>query len=491
MALPEKLDESMVSSMDDRRSTRMSVVLPVMLGGTDFGGLVFKENTWTIGVNKHGAKLSTSYRLSVGDEIMVGNPTLGHFARARVMRVAEKGRGFEIGVELFEPQDVWGAKNPPEDWMETVSVGGGDGKVEGAAASQVEGVAEAGGAADGPSPQAGAQAGEQMGGPSPRSGQGAGRAGEEGARTAFAREAASESLGDFLRACRAELQGLLTKTEEIQQRSWQTVQSLLEEVHVRLERELAAASASFVHDTRQRVEQEASVALEVFGKEASARQAALVEEVAAQSQAARQKIEVSLQEGGEEAQKKLGELSRFALGEFEHKGEALFENFRNKLQKTLEELKKKGVEEVSEHLREVRGELATELRRRAEVGFEILNDQLGRAGKLQVEETQKHIAALSQSALAALTQEASEAVHQQVGFGASVVKDMAEQTRAGLESYFQQSSEAFRKQMEEMSEAALEKNRKVSQFLLHDLQDRLDQAARALQQISKGAAGGD
>src|SRR5207245_6276001 len=69
-------------------------------------------------MNKYGAKLSTSYRLGVGDQVMVGNTVLGHYAQARVTRVIEKGRAFEIGVELTEPQDVWRPKFPPADWTE-------------------------------------------------------------------------------------------------------------------------------------------------------------------------------------------------------------------------------------------------------------------------------------------------------------------------------------------------------------------------------------
>ncbi len=68
--------------MEGRRSNRRSIVLPVMLSGTDFSGVAFNENTWTIGVNEHGAKISTSYRLAVGDQITVGNPVLGHSALA-------------------------------------------------------------------------------------------------------------------------------------------------------------------------------------------------------------------------------------------------------------------------------------------------------------------------------------------------------------------------------------------------------------------------
>src|SRR3989442_15399995 len=101
--------------MEDRRSTRLPIVLPVTLSGIDNNGQAFKENTWTMGINKHGAKLSTAYRLAGGDQVMVGNTVPGHYAQARGTRGIEKGRASETGVELTEPPDVCRPKFPPGD----------------------------------------------------------------------------------------------------------------------------------------------------------------------------------------------------------------------------------------------------------------------------------------------------------------------------------------------------------------------------------------
>jgi hypothetical protein len=94
-----------------RRSARLSVIVPIAIRGTDLKGLVFKENTWTIGVNKHGGKLATFHQLTPGDQIVIENPVLGRTAKARVIRVGEKRfpeDPYEISVELLEAQNVWG-----------------------------------------------------------------------------------------------------------------------------------------------------------------------------------------------------------------------------------------------------------------------------------------------------------------------------------------------------------------------------------------------
>src|SRR5207248_4431722 len=103
-------DEHEVPTIVGRRSTRLSMILPITIKGTTGDGQSFKENTWTIGINKQGARIASFHRLTVGDEIVIENPLLGHTAKARVIRVGEKRfpeDPYEVGVELLEPRNVW------------------------------------------------------------------------------------------------------------------------------------------------------------------------------------------------------------------------------------------------------------------------------------------------------------------------------------------------------------------------------------------------
>ncbi|PYV19858.1 MAG: hypothetical protein DMG21_00090, partial [Acidobacteria bacterium] len=95
------------------------MIIPIAIKGTSAEGQAFRENTWTIGINKQGARIASFHKLNDGDEIVVSNPLLGHTARARVIRVGEKRfpeDPYEVGVELMESRNVWGVKFPPEDW---------------------------------------------------------------------------------------------------------------------------------------------------------------------------------------------------------------------------------------------------------------------------------------------------------------------------------------------------------------------------------------
>ncbi len=113
-------DESDIPGVVGRRSARLSIIVPVTVRGTDAAGQAFKENTWTICVNKHGGRIATFHQLADDGEIVIENPLLGRTAKARVKRVCEKRFAedpFEVCVELLEAQNVWGVKLPPEDWQ--------------------------------------------------------------------------------------------------------------------------------------------------------------------------------------------------------------------------------------------------------------------------------------------------------------------------------------------------------------------------------------
>jgi len=120
MAPISREDDSDVPVVVGRRSARLSVIVPITVRGTDANGQTFKENTWTIAVNKHGGRLATFHQLAPGDQVVIENPVLGRTSKARVIRVCEKRfpeDPYEICVELMEAQNVWGVKFPPEDWQ--------------------------------------------------------------------------------------------------------------------------------------------------------------------------------------------------------------------------------------------------------------------------------------------------------------------------------------------------------------------------------------
>jgi len=104
---------------EERRSTRLSISIPVVISGADADGNNFSESVRTLIVNKHGGRIATTHHLAVGTEVLIENHSLGVVARALVAWLGEKQspRGLRhVGLQLLEAQNVWGIAFPPDDW---------------------------------------------------------------------------------------------------------------------------------------------------------------------------------------------------------------------------------------------------------------------------------------------------------------------------------------------------------------------------------------
>ena len=102
-----------------RRSTRVSISIPVIISGSDADGNKFRENVRTIIVNKHGGKVATARRLAMGTEIVIENRVLGAAAKSKVAWLdpePHEGGLYHVGLQLQVPRDIWGITFPPEDW---------------------------------------------------------------------------------------------------------------------------------------------------------------------------------------------------------------------------------------------------------------------------------------------------------------------------------------------------------------------------------------
>lgn len=100
---------------ESRRSTRVPLKVVVSVeGSTDH--LTCEGET--IVVNLHGASLRTEIGLTLGMEVSIQVFLTGKKARARVAYVDPHDR-LHCGMELHQPQNIWGVPLPPEDWGES------------------------------------------------------------------------------------------------------------------------------------------------------------------------------------------------------------------------------------------------------------------------------------------------------------------------------------------------------------------------------------
>lgn len=113
-----------------RRSTRLDLVIPIVLSGRDAKGEPFRDETQTDTVNLHGAKVRTSREILVGMLVTVENPILGAVEKAVCVRIYAGTPGeavHSIALQLVRPGNIWGVDNPPQDWVTAAAemLGGG------------------------------------------------------------------------------------------------------------------------------------------------------------------------------------------------------------------------------------------------------------------------------------------------------------------------------------------------------------------------------
>lgn len=105
------------SIRESRRSTRVPLKVVISVeGGAD--SLTCEGET--IVVNLHGALLATAIPLSQGMRISIQVFLTGKRSRARVAYV-DPGNPLKCGIELEQPQNIWGVSLPPVDWIEPMA----------------------------------------------------------------------------------------------------------------------------------------------------------------------------------------------------------------------------------------------------------------------------------------------------------------------------------------------------------------------------------
>jgi hypothetical protein len=110
---------------DLRRSSRITVAIPLEILGRDSDGTENRVAAITKYVNKHGALLLADQAFPIETEITLQIPRQDRTAQATVVWVSQEkdasGRT-GLGVELAEAENFWGVQFPPDDWVPTEAV---------------------------------------------------------------------------------------------------------------------------------------------------------------------------------------------------------------------------------------------------------------------------------------------------------------------------------------------------------------------------------
>ncbi|MFZ1008446.1 MAG: hypothetical protein WAN65_16510 [Candidatus Sulfotelmatobacter sp.] len=101
-----------------RRSTRVRVEIPVTVTSMDRRHQ-FSATCDALVVSAQGCGLRTSQALPLETPILLSDLPGGASASARVascLPLGHDGKQFLIGMALYNPGNIWGIANPPQDW---------------------------------------------------------------------------------------------------------------------------------------------------------------------------------------------------------------------------------------------------------------------------------------------------------------------------------------------------------------------------------------
>jgi len=103
---------------ESRRSTRVPLKVVIAIEDGAEGRTCEGE---TIVVNLHGALMATAIGLTTGMGISIHVHLTDKRAAARVVYVDPRNP-LHCGIELDEPQNIWGVPLLPDDWEETAAL---------------------------------------------------------------------------------------------------------------------------------------------------------------------------------------------------------------------------------------------------------------------------------------------------------------------------------------------------------------------------------
>lgn len=105
-------------SVNQRRSQRILLTVPVVVSGISSNNAVFSERTSTLVVNAHGALIQLREHVVAGQKLRMRNAVTTEEISCAVMDINPGNTVIpEVGVEFSAPNPhFWRVSFPPADW---------------------------------------------------------------------------------------------------------------------------------------------------------------------------------------------------------------------------------------------------------------------------------------------------------------------------------------------------------------------------------------
>lgn len=104
-------------AIEQRRSARVLLDVPIVVRGESLDQSAFREETFTVTVNAHGALLMLANKVALGQKVVLTNPSLVE-CEGKVSYLGAFYAGLaKVAVEFNRPAPEFWPVNPvPQDW---------------------------------------------------------------------------------------------------------------------------------------------------------------------------------------------------------------------------------------------------------------------------------------------------------------------------------------------------------------------------------------
>jgi len=104
--------------VNQRRSQRILLTVPIVISGISSNNAVFSERTSTLVVNAHGALIQLREQVTAGQKLRMRNAATNEEISCVVMDINPGNTALpEVGVEFSTPNPhFWRVSFPPADW---------------------------------------------------------------------------------------------------------------------------------------------------------------------------------------------------------------------------------------------------------------------------------------------------------------------------------------------------------------------------------------
>jgi hypothetical protein len=220
-------------------------------------------------------------------------------------------------------------------------------------------------------------------------------------------------LTAVLEASRAELDRLLTETQDIHERSWRVIHTLLEDSQLRASQAVDACLARFEKEIQDSISSQVAATLQNFDVEAGARLAARLDQALASAKQRQRSIEQDLAVAVAENRTQLDQLSTSAADALRQREQSVLEGLRKESEKQLGELAK-SASQITDTILHLGDTLGTELKQRTEEAVQVFQSRIEQVWDEIVGRAEQRIAETAQSYTAELAKQARKVVDREM-----------------------------------------------------------------------------